>query len=63
MSSNTWSPEAMAAFAALSGLKDVKADEIARLVQLGNKVVATSEAIPRMPRKTDEPASTFEVPL
>ena len=63
MSSNTWSPEAMAAFAALSGLRDLPADEVARLVQLGNKVVATSAAIPRMPRKTDEPAGTFKVPL
>ncbi len=63
MSEKTWTPESMATFAAVNGLKDVISEELARLVMLGNRVAATSAAVPRMPSKGHEPASTFKVPL
>lgn len=63
MSEKTWTTEGMATFAAVNGLKDVKAEEVARLVKLGNRVATASATIPRMPSKGHEPASTFKVPL
>lgn len=63
MSDKTWTKDAMATFAIVNGLKDVKPDEIVRMTELANKVAATSAAIPRMPSKGHEPASTFKVPL
>lgn len=63
MSEKTWTKDAMATFATLNGLKEVRPEELARMVELANKVAATSAAIPRMPSKGDEPASIFKVPL
>jgi len=34
-----------------------------RMVELANKVSAAGASIPRMDRKSDEPASTFRLPL
>lgn len=63
MSEKTWTKDAMATFAAVHGLKDAGPEELARMVERANKVAATSAAIPRMPSKGHEPASTFKVPL
>jgi hypothetical protein len=36
--------------------------ELQRLCEVGDRVAAVGASIPRMPRKTDEPASVFTVP-
>jgi hypothetical protein len=63
MSEQTWTPESMAAFAAIYGLSSLTPEHVARMAELGNKVVKAAAAIPRMPSKGDEPASIFKVPL
>ena len=63
MSEPAWTPETMAAYAALYGLGKLTPEQVARMAELGNKAAATARAIPRMPSKSDEPASIFKVPL
>ena len=63
MSDKAWTAETVASFALVNGLKDAKPEEIEHIVKLANKVAAASAAVPRVPSKGHEPASTFKVPL
>jgi hypothetical protein len=53
----------MAKYAEIYGLTNLTPEHIARMAELANRVVKAAAAIPRMPSKGDEPASTFKVPL
>ncbi|RAI02000.1 hypothetical protein DLJ53_11490 [Acuticoccus sediminis] len=58
-----WTPEEIAAFAARYGLTDLTPEMLDRMREIADKVAEASAAIPRMPRKDDEPAPVFRVPL
>ena len=58
-----WTPEEIASFAARYGLSDLSPEMLDRMREIADKVAAASAAIPRMPRKDDEPAPVFRVPL
>ena len=58
-----WTPEEITAFAARCGLKDLTPDMLDRMRVIADSVAEASAAIPRMPRKDDEPAPIFRVPL
>lgn len=57
-----WTLADATAYAARFGLKTTP-EHMERMVELGNRVTAAGLAIPRMERKSDEPASTFRLPL
>jgi len=58
-----WTQDEINAFAARYGLANLTPDHLARMRELADRVSAAGRAIPRMPSKGDEPASTFRVPL
>ena len=53
----------MRAFAARHGLSGLAPEHLARMRELSAKVARTGLGVPRMPEKSDEPASVFAVPL
>ena len=57
-----WTLDDVKAYAARYGLKTSE-EHLLRMVELGNKVTAAGLGIPRMDRKSEEPASTFRLPL
>jgi hypothetical protein len=63
MSAPIWTPEMMKTFAAMYGLTALEGPQLERMTELANRVVGVANAIPRMPSKSDEPASIFRVPL
>lgn len=58
-----WTLEEIKAYAARYGLTTMQPEHLERMVELANRVSAAGSAIPRMERKSDEPASTFRLPL
>ncbi|MEJ1159264.1 hypothetical protein [Prosthecomicrobium sp. N25] len=58
-----WTQAEIDAFAARYGLVNATPEHLARMRELADRVAAAGRAIPRMPNKGDEPASTFRVPL
>lgn len=57
-----WTLEDIKAYAARYGLT-TSSEHLERIVELANRVTAAGMAIPRMDRKSHEPASTFRLPL
>lgn len=62
-STPTWTEQEIAAFCARIGLTNLDPEAMERLRWNADKVAATGRALPRMPRKDDEPAGIFAVPL
>jgi len=58
-----WTLDEVKAYAERHGLTTMQPEHLARMVELANRVSATGVAIPRMAKKSDEPASTFRQPL
>ena len=58
-----WTLEEVKAYAARYGLTNMQPEHLLRMVELANRVSAAGAAIPRMDRKSDEPVSTFRLPL
>jgi hypothetical protein len=61
--SPAWTLDEIKAYAERHGLTTMQPEHLVRLVELANTVSATGTAIPRMAKKSDEPASTLRVPL
>jgi hypothetical protein len=61
--SPAWTADEIKAYAKRHGLTAMQPEHLARMVELADRVSAAGTAIPRMARKSDEPASTFRVPL
>ena len=58
-----WTLEDIKAYAVRYGLTTMRPEHLERMVELANRVTAAGIAIPRMDRKSHEPASTFRLPL
>jgi hypothetical protein len=58
-----WTVDEMAAFAARYGLTDLPPEALAHMAALATHTAATAGSVPRVASKSDEPASTFKVPL
>jgi hypothetical protein len=58
-----WTLEEIKVYAKRYGLTTMLPEHLERMVELANQVAAAGTAMPRMPKKSDEPASTFRVPL
>lgn len=59
----SWTIDEIAAYAARYGLTRLEPAHLERMREIADKVALASAAIPRMPRKSDEPAPVFRVPL
>jgi aspartyl-tRNA(Asn)/glutamyl-tRNA(Gln) amidotransferase subunit A len=58
-----WTLAEIETYAARHGLTGLDAAMLERLRDLADRVAATGQAVPRMPRKDDEPATVFALPL
>lgn len=58
-----WTLPEIEAYAARHGLSGLDTAKLERLRELADRVAATGQAIPRMPRKDNEPATVFSLPL
>jgi hypothetical protein len=58
-----WTLDEIVVYAKRYGLTTMRDDHLVRMVELANVVAAAGTAIPRQTKKSDEPASTFRVPL
>jgi hypothetical protein len=61
--SPAWTLDEIKTYAKRHGLTTIEPEHLERMVELANRVSAAGIAIPRMAKKSDEPASTFRVPL
>lgn len=58
-----WTTAEIRAYAARHGLARLDAAGLDRLRELADRVDATARALPRAPRKDDEPATVLRLPL
>lgn len=58
-----WTEEEISAYAARYGLQNLGPAMLTRLREVADNVAKASANIPRVPRKDDEPAYTFSLPL
>lgn len=58
-----WTLEEITAYAARHGLGALDNEALERMRLIADKVTLAGTTLPRPPRKDDEPASVFQVPL
>lgn len=58
-----WTLPEIETYAARHGLTGLDAAALERMRALADRVASTARALPRMPRKDDEPATVFRLPL
>ena len=58
-----WSAEEIKSYAERYGVTGLNDEALGRLREIADKVAIASAKIPRVPRKDDEPAPVFHVPL
>lgn len=58
-----WTMPEIEAYAARYGLTTLDTAGLERLRELADRVSAAARSLPRVPRKDDEPATVFRLPL